>query len=104
MQLSGHACSLDARFVVKTKGDLLGTISFRPSSKGRGKWSYKGKVFNAPFKAVGSGSYRVNLADDRSSGTVDMDGKWTIKIPVVGDQTRSPRIGFTLKAARPCTG
>ena len=91
-QLSGQACSLGEPFEVKTTGAFLGSVSLRPSSETGGTWAYKGKVFNAPFKTVGSGSYRVDLAEDRSSGTIDMDGKWTIKIPGVADQTRSPRV------------
>ena len=101
-QLSGQACSLDEPFEVKTKGDFIGTVSFQPSSDAGGTWSYKGKVFNAPFKTVGSGTYRAGLTGDRSSGAIDMDGKWTIKIPGVGDQSRSPSVRLTLTQAPPC--
>jgi hypothetical protein len=104
IRLSGHACSLDAPFAVKTKGDILGGVTFRPSSEAAGKWSYKGKVFNAPFKVVGSGSYSADLSDDRASGTVDLEFELTIKIPVVGDQTRTRSLSLTLTGAPPCAG
>jgi len=51
---------------------------------------------------VGSGTYRAGLTMDRSSGAIDMDGKWTIKIPRIGDQSRSPSVRLTLTQAPPC--
>jgi hypothetical protein len=102
IKLSGKACSLEKPFTLETKGDILGTITFKPKGASGGTWSYKGKVFNAPFKVVGSGTYTINVSDDRSSGTLDYDFALTIKIPAVGDQSGTTPASLPISVAPPC--
>jgi hypothetical protein len=102
LRFTGRACSLDEPFEVKTKGDLIGKLTFRPDGDQAGTWTYKGKPFNAALKVVGSGSYSAAVSEDRSTGTIDTDGSMTIRIPVVGDQTRPAVFSLTLTGAPPC--
>lgn len=102
--LTGTACALDKRFSVRTEGDLIGTLSFRPNSDRSGTWAYQGKVSNAPFKVDGTGAYKVTMENDRQSGRITFEFDLTTRIPAVGNQRGSAPAKLDLTAGPPCSG
>ena len=81
ISLSGKACSLKRPFTVKTGGDVIGTVKFSPTSDAGGTWASRGRVFNAPFRVDGSGSYTLTLSEDKTSGTLHFGFILTIHLP-----------------------
>jgi hypothetical protein len=103
MTLDGFACSLAEPFRLRSNGDLVGTLIFRPRDEAGGSWTYKGVVGNTPeFGVDGSGSYSVNLAEDGQTGTIEIDLQLTIHIPMVGPQAGGGRESLPMVAMEPC--
>jgi hypothetical protein len=102
--LTGEACALDKRFTVRTGGDIIGTLSFRPNSERSGTWAYQGRPSNAPFKVDGTGAYKIVMENDRQSGRITFDFDLVIRIPVVGNQRSSAPAKLDLTAGPPCSG
>jgi hypothetical protein len=96
LAFKGVACPISVPFKVKVSKDLQGTLTFTPTNDTDGRWKFRGKVSNAPFKVTGSGKYTLNIAQDRTSGTLDFNFVTTIEIPVVGNQTNGARVSLTL--------
>lgn len=101
--LKGRACSLSKPFTVQASGDVIGPIKFRPTSETGGRWSFKGKVGNAPLTVVGSGRYKVAGDPSGGTGTLDFTFTLTIKIPVVGDQTNGGPASLRLTPTTACS-
>lgn len=101
--LTGKACSLTEPFTLRADGDIVGPVKFRPNRETGGTWAFKGKVGNADLTVLGSGAYRITLAADASTGTLDFDFELTIKIPTVGDQTNSSPVSLPLTPTAACS-
>jgi hypothetical protein len=99
---SGKICKADKPFTVQTTGDMIGTASFTPKSATAGSVRFKGKVGNAPLAMVGSGTYTLTPPQGSGTGTLAITWKLTIKIPYVGDQTRSGPATLTLTPRSSC--
>ncbi len=102
ISLSGTACSLKQPFTVKTGGDLIGAVEFRPTSDAGGTWDYRGRVRTAPFNVDGSGTYNITLSDDKSSGTLHFVFVLTIHIPEIGSKTAGGSAHLTLTEVPRC--
>ncbi len=99
---TGTICKPDKPFTVQTTGDMVGTASFTPKSATAGKVTFTGKVGNAPFAMGGSGTYTLAAPEGSGTGTLAISWKLTIKIPFVGDQTRSGPATLTLTPTSAC--
>ena len=64
--------------------------------------TFKGKVGNAPLAMVGSGTYTLEPPKGGGTGLLTLTWKLTIKIPVVGDQTRNGTAPLTLTPISSC--
>jgi hypothetical protein len=71
---SGCMKTPDVPFSVTFGGGNVGSLSFAPSSAEAGKWTWQGKVSNAPMPEKGQGSYSVSLPDDGSAGSLTLKG------------------------------
>jgi hypothetical protein len=100
--IEGVICSLTEPFTLQVSGDYKGKLRFTPSSDTAGEWSFKGKVFNAPLSAEGSGSYTVVEDDQAVPQSIDFDFITTISIPAVGDQTGGGPVSMPLLALAAC--
>ena len=99
---TGTICKNDKPFTVQTTGDMIGTATFTPKGTAAGSVRFKGKVGNAPLARVGSGTYTIELPAGSGTGTLAITWKLTIKIPYVGDQTRSGPATLTLTPTTAC--
>jgi len=99
---TGTICKADKPFTVQTSGDMVGTASFSPKNATGGKVTFKGKVGNAPLAMVGNGTYTLEPPKDGGTGLLTLTWKLTIKIPIVGDQTRSGTAPLTLTPISSC--
>ena len=99
---TGTICKNDKPFTVQTTGDMIGTATFTPKGTAAGSVRFKGKVGNAPLAMVGSGTYTIELPAGSGTGTLAITWKLTIKIPYVGDQTRSGPATLTLTPTTAC--
>jgi hypothetical protein len=99
---TGTICKADKPFKVTTAGDMIGTASFIPKNATGGTVKFTGKVGNAPLAMVGNGTYTLTPPQGSSTGTLAITWKLTIKIPFVGDQTRSGPATLTLTPRSSC--
>ena len=99
---TGTICGAEKPFTVQTSGDMVGTASFRPKSATAGTVTFTGKVGNAPLAMVGKGTYTLTPPPGSGTGTLAITWKLTIKIPYVGDQTRSGPATLTLTPTSRC--
>jgi hypothetical protein len=99
---TGTICGPEKPFTVQTTGDMVGTASFVPKGATAGTVTFKGKVGNAPLAMVGNGSYTLTPPAGSGTGTLAITWKLTIKIPYVGDQTRSGPATLTLTPTARC--
>lgn len=102
ISIEGTICSLSEPFTLQVSGDYKGKMRFAPADDESGEWSFKGKVFNAPLGAEGSGSYTVASDDQAVPVSIDFDFVTTISIPLVGDQTGGGPVSLPLLALAPC--
>jgi hypothetical protein len=99
---TGTICKADKPFTVQTTGDMIGTASFTPKNATAGSVRFTGKVANAPLAMVGSGTYTLTPPQGSGTGMLAITWKLTIKIPYVGDQTRSGPATLTLTPRSSC--
>jgi hypothetical protein len=101
-RFAGSICSPDKPFKVATTGDMVGTISFTPSSETAGKLVFAGRVGNAPFALTGNGTYTLAEPTDSGTGTLAIAWKVTIHIPRIGSKTNGGTVTLTLTPANSC--
>jgi len=99
---TGTICKVDKPFTVDTAGDMIGTASFTPKSATAGTVTFKGKVGNAPLAMAGTGTFTLEAPQGSGTDTLSISWKLTIKIPYLGDQTRSGRATLTLTPTSSC--
>lgn len=101
-RFTGTICKVDKPFTVSTSGDMVGTASFTPKSETGGTVTFTGKVGNAPLGMSGRGTYTIQAPKDVGTGTLVLQWKITIHIPVVGDQSRTGPATLTLTPKATC--
>ncbi|MEI6362956.1 MAG: hypothetical protein WCP95_12570 [Actinomycetes bacterium] len=86
-RITGQTCDVTKPFTAESSGDMIGTITFTPTDDASGTLAFTGRVFNAPFKLSGKGTYTVNVPPDSGAGTLDWKWTVTIYIPRIGNKT-----------------
>ena len=64
--------------------------------------TFTGKVGNALLGMSGRGTYTIQAPTDAGTGTLVLQWKITIHIPVVGDQSRTGPAALTLTSKATC--
>jgi len=100
-RVAGQTCDVTKPFTAETTGDMLGTITFTPTSDTAGTLSYAGRVFNAPFKLSGSGKYTVNVPAGADTGTLDWKWSVTLSTPL-GSRTNGGKASIAMAPAAGC--
>jgi len=100
--ITGQTCDVTKPFTAESSGDMVGTISFTPTSDVAGKVGFTGRVGNAPFKLTGRGTYTVNVPSGADSGTLDWKWSVTISIPRIGSKTNPGKASISMTPAAGC--
>ena len=89
-QITGATCDVTKPFTAESSGDMIGTITFTPTSDVAGTLTFAGRVGNAPLKITGKGKYTVNVPAGADSGTLDWTWSVTTYTPLGNKTGRGP--------------
>jgi hypothetical protein len=101
-RITGQTCDVTKPFTAESSGDMIGTITFTPTSDVAGTVGFTGMVGNAPFKLTGKGTYTVNVPPGSDSGTLDWKWAVTISIPKIGSKTNPGVASIAMTPAAGC--